>query len=172
MVCSELHTFSPALHRPKSLKKRPKTMPKSSLLGKAGKGLITLLLSPFLIAGAILYMVMWILGIITCIGPLIQSMCSSGDRKKLLRCIRPCTGAVVDMVALPSQGGRKVAVRWSKGADPTLSPVCIPNGLGATLISIAMLHDLLEAKGYPVLSFDRGGVGLSEPLAPGRATVS
>jgi hypothetical protein len=75
------------------------------------------------------------------------------------------------MVSLPSNGGRKVAVRWSPGTDSTLPPVCIPNGLGSTLITIAALHDLLEARGYPVLSYDRGGVGLSQPLSGGRKTV-
>jgi pimeloyl-ACP methyl ester carboxylesterase len=65
---------------------------------------------------------------------------------------------------------RRLAVRWSPGhGDPSLPPVCIPNGLGATLFTIATLHDLLEAKGYPVLSYDRAGVGLSDPLPAGEA---
>ena len=43
----------------------------------------------------------------------------------------------------------------------------IANGLGATLLTIAKLHDLLEEAGFPVLSYDRAGVGMSDPLPPG-----
>ncbi len=142
-----------------------------SVLAKIGKGLAFLLLSPFIIVGVLLFLILWLIFTITCIGPFLQSLSASRDRKKLSACIRPSPRAVVDMVTLPRQGGRKVAVRWSQGTDATLPPICIPNGLGATLITIAKLHDMLEAKGYPVLSYDRGGVGLSEQLASGRATV-
>lgn len=70
----------------------------------------------------------------------------------------------------PSLTRRRLAVRWSPGqGDPSLPPVCIPNGLGATIFTIATLHDSLEAKGYPVLSYDRAGVGLSDPLPTGEA---
>jgi len=70
----------------------------------------------------------------------------------------------------PSLTQRRLAVRWSPGhGDPSMPPVCIPNGLGATLFTIATLHDQLEAKGYPVLSYDRAGVGLSDPLPAGEA---
>jgi len=41
------------------------------------------------------------------------------------------------------------------------------NGLGATLISIGRLHDALAARGFAVLTFDRAGVGMSDPLPPG-----
>jgi hypothetical protein len=57
----------------------------------------------------------------------------------------PAPEAVVELRPLPGQI-RRLAVRWSPGTNPSLPPVCIPNGLGATLITIAKLHDMLEAK--------------------------
>lgn len=95
-----------------------------------------------------------------------------------------------------SRPPRRLAVRWSPGTKGKgLPPVVIANGLGATLLTIASLvrqdqpmdrsnrplsvshstttntythtqHDLLEAVGFPVLSFDRAGVGLSDPAPP------
>jgi len=64
---------------------------------------------------------------------------------------------------------RRLAVRWCPGRDPTLPPVCIPNGLGATLITINSLFELLEKRGYAVLTYDRAGVGFSDPLPPSQA---
>lgn len=61
----------------------------------------------------------------------------------------------------------KLAVRWTLGSDPALPPVAIPNGLGATLISISRLHELLVELGFSVLSYDRAGVGLSGALPRG-----
>lgn len=42
-------------------------------------------------------------------------------------------------------------------------PICIPNGLGATLVTISVLHEALVDRGYTVLSYDRLGVGFSDP---------
>ncbi len=43
-----------------------------------------------------------------------------------------------------------------------LYPICIPNGLGATLVTISVLHEALVEKGYTVLTYDRLGVGFSD----------
>jgi alpha-beta hydrolase superfamily lysophospholipase len=51
-------------------------------------------------------------------------------------------------------------VRWTPGSRP--HPVCIPNGLGATLVTISALHERLAALGFSVLSYDRAGVGMSD----------
>jgi len=40
-------------------------------------------------------------------------------------------------------------------------PIVIPNGLGATLVTLGMLQDELTKAGFTVLTFDRPGVGFS-----------
>lgn len=42
------------------------------------------------------------------------------------------------------------------------NPICIPNGLGATIVTISILHEELVKEGYTVLSYDRLGVGFSD----------
>ena len=137
---------------------------------------ICFLLVPFYIVGISFYFLAWFLLTVTGVGPLAQHLLCKRDRRLLDTLLKPHEGAVVEMVPVPTgedghkqpQPPRRLAVRWSPGKPGgQLPPVVIPNGLGATLITIASLHDLLEARGYPVLSYDRAGVGQSDPLRPG-----
>ncbi len=149
-------------------------MLKTLVLGVLGVALI-----PVYFALLALYLLLWFLATVTGLGPFLQWRASLRDRALLATTVvktsppatkdpaTPDEAAVVEYVQLPAVGAgqRKVAVRWSPGhGDPRLPLVAIPNGLGATLFTIGLLHDLLEAKGYPVLSYDRAGVGLSDPL--------
>lgn len=66
-----------------------------------------------------------------------------------------------------SSGGYDLAVRFSVGSSGArAAPICIPNGLAATMALTGVTHDALNAAGFSVLSFDRAGVGFSE-AAPG-----
>eukprot|EP01038_Epipyxis_sp_PR26KG_P009974 gene9974-13415_t len=48
-------------------------------------------------------------------------------------------------------------------SQPSLyPPVCIPNGLGATMVVISKIQELLNERGFTVLSYDRYGVGFSD----------
>ena len=47
---------------------------------------------------------------------------------------------------------------------PKRFPVVLPGGLGSTLAATAFMHDALAAAGFDCLSFDRLGVGYSDPL--------
>ena len=57
-----------------------------------------------------------------------------------------------------------VAVRFTipNHPNPKKYPICIPNGLGATMVTISILHEKLVNEGYSVLSYDRLGVGFSD----------
>eukprot|EP01094_Clydonella_sp_ATCC50884_P030067 TRINITY_DN965_c0_g1_i1.p1 TRINITY_DN965_c0_g1~~TRINITY_DN965_c0_g1_i1.p1 ORF type:complete len:466 (-),score=139.92 TRINITY_DN965_c0_g1_i1:1476-2744(-) len=71
--------------------------------------------------------------------------------------------AGVEMLYVTS--GYSIAYRYTVPADPSRSrrfPVCIPNGLAATMVTTGKIHDTLVADGFAVLSYDRVGVGFSE----------
>jgi hypothetical protein len=127
----------------------------------AGKLLLTLLLAPLALAALPLFFAAWLVLTLTCIGPLAQRACVRADDALLAQSLHPAPGACVRLVPV---NGRRLAVRWT-AAGPTSTrphPVCIPNGLGATLVTISALHERLEALGFRVLSYDRAGVGMSD----------
>ena len=124
-----------------------------------------------------IFMALWLLFTVTGVGPLAEHFAAKRD-KRLLASIPEVKylaaegeekgkGKGKKKAKEQQQPARKLAVRWTKGTNPSLPPVCIPNGLGATLISISKLHEGLAAKGFSVLSYDRAGVGLSDPLPKG-----
>eukprot|EP01035_Chromulina_nebulosa_P018137 gene18137-23791_t len=56
-----------------------------------------------------------------------------------------------------------MALRYTSPKDRhPVAYVCIPNGLGATMVILAKIQDLLTSNGYAVLTFDRLGVGFSD----------
>ncbi|KAI8476150.1 MAG: Alpha/Beta hydrolase protein [Monoraphidium minutum] len=129
-----------------------------------------LLLAPLMLAIFVPLLALLAVATLTGIGPLAHYVCSRSDKKLLATVVEPAPGAPVRLVPVGS-GGHRLAVRWSPGAAPGGAaarphPVCIPNGLGATLITISKLHEALEAMGFAVLSFDRAGVGLSDARSP------
>ena len=69
-----------------------------------------------------------------------------------------------------TRAGSRLCVRYTVppasdvAANPKRTcPVCIPNGLAATMASVGVIHDSLVKKGFSVLSYDRVGVGQSGP---------
>lgn len=146
--------------------------------------LLGLALVPLYVMGVSLFAAFSLLGLVTGLLPLTHACLLRRDRRRLAALLHPNDGAVVEMVAVsaekergaadePPQPRRRLAVRWSPGKAAgggaetqqqlLLPPVVLANGLGATLLTIAALHDLLEAAGFPVLSYDRAGVGMSDP---------
>jgi pimeloyl-ACP methyl ester carboxylesterase len=129
-----------------------------------GVGLLVLLFAPLYLAFVVVFLAITLALTLTGIGPALQYWRSRVDASLLANL------PGVTYVVVPAAGGvpaHRLAVRWTKGTNPTLPPVAIPNGLGATLISIGRLHDALVSLGFSVLSYDRAGVGLSDPLPPG-----
>ena len=102
----------------------------------------------------------WFALTITLIGPGLHWVLNRQDAALLGSCVEPALEATVQLVDV---GGTKLAVRWSPVKGTTLPPVCIPNGLGATLVTISRLHEVLVSLGFSTLSYDRAGVGMSGP---------
>ena len=122
--------------------------------------LLGLVLLPLALAAGAVCFALLAVCTLTGVGPLILAICRRADARLLASALEP---APVACVRLQDVNGRRLAVRWSPAAGGALPPVCIPNGLGATLVTISKLHERLHALGFPVLSYDRVGVGMSEP---------
>lgn len=123
-----------------------------STLAFVGTSLCVLLLFPIV---AILFL----LSTVSLLGPALHFCAARRDAALLAAAVEPAAGAVVKHVAVP--GGGRLAVRWSPGGKRAHA-VCIPNGLGATLVTISTLHERLVALGFSVLTYDRDGVGMSD----------
>lgn len=103
----------------------------------------------------LVFMTLWLLLTFTGIGPLAQLLCRRRDE-------RACAAAsAAHCTTVQCSSGNKLAVRWTVGTRSPDTPVVIPNGLGATLVTIGPLHDAVVALGFSCLSYDRAGVGFS-----------
>ena len=123
-----------------------------------------LILAPIGFALMMLFMGVWLALTISCIGPVAAWLATRSDTALLDSFVGP--NKPVHRVNV---GGCNIAMRWSPARDDSAFanfPVVIPNGLGATLITISRLHERLSELGFPVLSYDRAGVGLSGPRLP------
>lgn len=131
--------------------------------------LIALLVSPLVIAAVCVFLALWLVSTVTCVGPLIHRRLSRRDGVLLASLVSspPTPASPVELVPVTADG-RRLAVRWSPGPPGcVLPPVAVPNGLGATLVSVGRLHDALVGAGFPTLTYDRAGVGQSDPLPAG-----
>lgn len=139
-----------------------------------GLTLLCLALVPVYLLSIAFFGIFSFFGIATGILPLVHHGLLRRERKRLASLLVPNEGAVIELVAAVEEGDdekpRRLAVRWSPGTNPQLPPVVLANGLGATMLTIAGLHDLLEAEGFPVLSYDRAGVAMSDPWPSGAKT--
>lgn len=136
-----------------------------NVLKGIGLFLAALILIPLYLAFMVVFMALWLVFTITGIGPLAHCLGKRAD-DRLLR--EASEKAGVTMLTVHGGGTpHRLAVRWTRGSDASLPPVAIPNGLGATLISISRLHESLVSMGFSVLSYDRAGVGQSDPLPAG-----
>ncbi|RHY31153.1 hypothetical protein DYB32_003720 [Aphanomyces invadans] len=135
-------------------------------LKAASKAFAAVILAPVAIAGFALFLAVWFVMTITFVGPLVQYCCNQRDRKLLDRS-RLCERVPdLQFIRIPhgnNCAGFDLAVRFTRSTtSTTLPPVCIPNGLGASMTTISQLHEELVKRGHTVLSYDRLGVGLSD----------
>ncbi|KAF0682533.1 Aste57867_25331 [Aphanomyces stellatus] len=128
--------------------------------------ILTLLVLPFATVGFAVFFAVWILLTITCVGPLLQHLCNRRDRRLLDRTRLQASIPDLCFVHIPrdnNTGGYDLAVRFTRSSSSRHHPpVCIPNGLGASMMTISPIHEELVKRGYSVLSYDRLGVGLSD----------
>lgn len=144
----------------------------TSFLRSLGIGLALLIVGPIYLAFVLAFLCLWLAFTVSGIGPIAQYICRRRDAQKIATVIRPSPSAQVELVRVPLGNALfgsareipRLAVRWTRGSNPNLPPVALPNGLGATLITISSLHDKLVGLGFSVLSYDRAGVGLSDEI--------
>jgi hypothetical protein len=123
-----------------------------SVIGTVVKFLLVLLIVPVMIAfcfvGAAYWLVFTLLG-----GAICHCIFQAQDEVLLAAQIKSNENpdAHVQLMKMPSTGN-VLAVRWTPGGRRAY-PVCIPNGLGATLVTISRLHELLVDMGFSVLSY-------------------
>ena len=146
--------------------------PPSTLAARVGGCLSTALMIPIGLVGFVVFETVLLTFTLTGIGPLIQYCCNRRDAFTLDR--DKIVGGSTDMqiITIPgslhgSTRGRpyQLTLRFTKpsGGEPSkYPPICIPNGLGATLVTISILHEKLVKAGFAVLSFDRLGVGFTD----------
>jgi pimeloyl-ACP methyl ester carboxylesterase len=134
--------------------------------------LLQIILLPVFLVFFIVFIVIWGLFTITGIGPLLQYCFNRSDRIKLDRQkFVEKFPKDIRIITIPAgihgcseSKGYKVFAIFSEPETPSkYPPVCIPNGLGATAVLISQMQERLVEQGFRVLSFDRLGVGLSDP---------
>jgi len=135
----------------------------------------TILLLPVFFLLFVLGIVIWLALTFSGIGPLVQFFCNREDdkildrHKILLKCKDLRIVTVPGEVNAASKGKEyQVMLRYTEPSEPSrFPPVCIPNGLGATMVAISNIHEALVMEGFRVLSFDRLGVGFSDANTTG-----
>lgn len=104
------------------------------------------------------------------IGPLVQYILTSYDFDLLDREKVASSRSDIHILTVPANVNSatgseeyKLVARFTVPANhnPSLPPVALPNGLGATLVLTSVWHEELARRGYRVLSWDRLGVGFS-----------
>ena len=110
------------------------------MLRSLATALLCLLLLPLaLVVGVLCFALLAVLTLCG-VGPLLHALCRRSDAQLLAAAVAPAPNACVRLATI---NGRRLAVRWSPaqydGGAKQLPPVCIPNGLGATLVTISTL---------------------------------
>ena len=110
------------------------------MLRSLATALLCLLLLPLaLVVGVLCFALLAVLTLCG-VGPLLHALCRRSDARLLAAAVAPAPNACVRLATI---NGRRLAVRWSPaqydGGAKQLPPVCIPNGLGATLVTISKL---------------------------------
>lgn len=146
-----------------------------------GKGLMNLLLIPVYLIFGILFLILWIVLTLTGIGPICQYICNRNDLRVLDRNTLVSSNKDCQMLEIPGDynsatNGKpyKVFVRFTRPVNPNSCPfpIAMPNGLGATVLTISRVHEKLVELGYSVLTFDRLGVGISERNETGKSPTA
>eukprot|EP01038_Epipyxis_sp_PR26KG_P009975 gene9975-13417_t len=141
--------------------------------------LSTLIQVPIIAVSLILISVTWITFTVSLIGPVLNLILTSLDkrilnREKLLYHFDTRQVIVPADIHSCSMGSTYcVFIRLSHPIHPSIyPPVCIPNGLGASVITTSRIHEILVERGFTTLSYDRLGVGLSDENKSGKAPTA
>jgi pimeloyl-ACP methyl ester carboxylesterase len=135
---------------------------------------LILIFAPIFLALYLVFIAFWLVFTLTGIGPVLQILfnnkdCACTNLDHLIE-----KNGDIMRITVPgdvhscSQGKPYTLVARFTEPAPTAEvkrgahPVCIPNGLGATMVTISILHEELVRRGFTVLSFDRLGVGFSD----------
>jgi len=141
----------------------------------------TILLIPLYIAGALVFLVVFLLLTVTGIGPLVEFCMARSDQTALDRETILQEHPELFLIEIPHHINRaslgqpyKVMVRLTMQQSRTseesqqqdfLPPVIFPGGLASNLMTMSRHQDILtEQYGFTVVNFDRLGVGLSDPF--------
>lgn len=135
------------------------------------KLVLNILLIPLYIVFFVLFLVIWGVFTLTGIGPILQYCYKRAD-DEILDLQKICAkNSDIRVITIPANvnsasgnASYKLVLRYTEPAnfDPSIPPVCLPNGLGATMVVVSPWHEELVRRGFRVLSFDRLGVGFSE----------
>jgi pimeloyl-ACP methyl ester carboxylesterase len=143
--------------------------------------LLNLILLPLYFTVFILFLFIWTIFTISCIGPFLQYLCNLSDRRTLDRDELARKDADIRIIHVPGEihacsDGQpyKIFAIYSepKEGPSKYPPICIPNGLGATAVLISQMQERLVELGFTVLSFDRLGVGLSDENVSGQSPTA
>jgi hypothetical protein len=134
-------------------------------IGGIFKLLLVLIILPIGLAFGLVGFAFWL--VFTLLGGAIgHYICQGADEELLAKQIHSESNpdGPVRLIRMPTSGN-VLAVRWSPSAKSSAAqrayPVCIVNGLGATLVTISRLHERLHELGFSVLSYVRhAGPGL------------
>ena len=117
-------------------------------IGKVVKAIVAV---PFGLAAGVSVLAVWAAATMTGIGPLLQWLAKRSDAKLLssaagrFKTVR--SGEAVDeFMVLAAPSGVNLAVRYTASKAPRHRyPICIPNGLAATMATIGGIHGTSDA---------------------------
>jgi pimeloyl-ACP methyl ester carboxylesterase len=138
--------------------------------------LLHIILLPVYIGLFIIFLLIWGFFTISLIGPLLQYYFKCRDKRKLDReQFQQQFPNEIHIITVPEGvhgcSKNKAYKIFAIYSEPKSSSntgkqnpaIVIPNGLGATAVLISQMQEKLVEQGFTVLSFDRLGVGLSDP---------
>jgi pimeloyl-ACP methyl ester carboxylesterase len=133
-----------------------------------GKSFLFLLALPLVLVAVALYIVFVVLFVCTGAGPLWEYYASRREKAGVLS--RESILALDKDLKYITVRGHQLAVRITHpppGIKPRSCPVCIPNGMAATMAMIGRMQENLRDEGFTVLSYDRYGCGFSDSNTAG-----
>jgi pimeloyl-ACP methyl ester carboxylesterase len=140
---------------------------------------INVLLLPVYIAVFAIFLVIWLVLTLTGLGPGLQLYYRLRDDKVLDRSQLLANYGNLHVIAIPgsinsASDGKiyNLALRFTRPLVQPKAYICIPNGLGATIVILAKLQDILTEQGFAVLNFDRLGVGFSDDNPTGKSPTA
>lgn len=137
--------------------------------------LLNIILLPVFAAVFFAMLVVWVVLTCTLIGPLLQWRYNKKDTEILESASSTHRG--IRFVTVPGSVNSatsgisyRMAVRFTAPIDQEPKAyICIPNGLGATIVILSKMQDQLVDRGFAILTFDRLGVGFSDDNPTGKS---